>query len=314
MKRFSAVFAALSLLLIPASAQATGNGGHGGSDKGKVTICHATGSSTNPYVQITPSKSGVYHGHIAHQHGEDIIPPFTYKGQTYSQNWDAAGQAIWNNGCKKPTTTPPPTCGGPHNPCPPPPCGGKDNPCPPPPVGYDCEGNPVHPGDTPATCPGTSYGCDGKPIPPGGTPPTCPGTPGPQGPAGPQGPPGPAGECKCEVKPPCEAKPGKKCPKVKNLKFRLFGPSVVGPSPEARVHYVVGGPVKHLKKVVFYVNGVKKKVDKKRAFTYTTKAKHLRGTEEPYGKKRLVAKLHVKCGGVLKVVKLVMNLDPPLKR
>lgn len=65
----------------------------------KHTICHATGSSTNPYVMITPSVSGVFHGHIGHQGGEDIIPPFTYKGASYSQNWDAAGQALFANGC-----------------------------------------------------------------------------------------------------------------------------------------------------------------------------------------------------------------------
>ena len=70
-----------------------------GSDQ-QHTICHATGSQSNPYVVISPSVSGVYHGHIAHQHSEDIIPPFTYKGQTYSQNWDANGQAIYANGCR----------------------------------------------------------------------------------------------------------------------------------------------------------------------------------------------------------------------
>jgi hypothetical protein len=66
----------------------------------KHTICHATGSSSNPYVMITPSVSGVYHGHIGHQGGEDIIPPFTYKGTTYSQNWGGQGAAIFAAGCK----------------------------------------------------------------------------------------------------------------------------------------------------------------------------------------------------------------------
>ena len=77
----------------------------------KHTICHATGSESNPYVVITPSVSGVYHGHMDHQGDEDIIPPFTYKGVQYSQNWDAAGQAIFANGCRPPappaSTTPP---------------------------------------------------------------------------------------------------------------------------------------------------------------------------------------------------------------
>ena len=68
-----------------------------------VTICHATGSSTNPYVRISPSVSGVFHGHMGHQDGRDIIPAFTYEGHTYSLNWDAAGQALYNAGCAAPT-------------------------------------------------------------------------------------------------------------------------------------------------------------------------------------------------------------------
>ncbi|HEY8724057.1 MAG TPA: hypothetical protein VIL92_09400 [Gaiellaceae bacterium] len=66
---------------------------------GHVTICHATGSSSNPYVRISPSASGVFHGHLGHQDGRDIVPPFTWKGQTYSENWDVNGMAIYNAGC-----------------------------------------------------------------------------------------------------------------------------------------------------------------------------------------------------------------------
>ena len=29
-----------------------------------VRICHATGSRSNPFVQIAPSVNGVYHGHL----------------------------------------------------------------------------------------------------------------------------------------------------------------------------------------------------------------------------------------------------------
>ncbi|MEA2498332.1 MAG: hypothetical protein QOH26_737 [Actinomycetota bacterium] len=61
--------------------------------EGKVTLCHATGSTTNPYVKITIAAPAAVNAHIEHQHGEDIIPPFEYKGQTYSQNWTAEGQA-----------------------------------------------------------------------------------------------------------------------------------------------------------------------------------------------------------------------------
>ncbi len=73
-----------------------------------VTICHATGSKSNPFVQIAPSVSGVFHGHP--HHGDDIIPPFEFEGQTYSLNWDAEGQAIWSNSCE---VLGPPSEGGP---------------------------------------------------------------------------------------------------------------------------------------------------------------------------------------------------------
>jgi hypothetical protein len=70
----------------------------------KVTICHATGSQTNPYVQISPNANGVISGHVNHQDTRDIIPPFSYNhGTTKSfpgQNFDASGQAVLRNGCK----------------------------------------------------------------------------------------------------------------------------------------------------------------------------------------------------------------------
>lgn len=70
----------------------------------KVTICHATGSATNPYVVITPSAAGVYNGHYR-QHDDlgqgDIIPEFTYNGVTYPAK--NGGQAAIDNGCVLPT-------------------------------------------------------------------------------------------------------------------------------------------------------------------------------------------------------------------
>jgi hypothetical protein len=75
-------------------------------EDGHVTICHATGSGG--FEQIAPSVSGVFRGHLASAHGghgsseTDIIPPFVYQGVTYQQNWDALGQAIFNNGCVNP--------------------------------------------------------------------------------------------------------------------------------------------------------------------------------------------------------------------
>ena len=66
----------------------------------RVTICHATGSATNPYVQITVSENAVRegrgHNRNSHQGGEDIIPP----GPDHpGRNWDVAGQTIYGNGC-----------------------------------------------------------------------------------------------------------------------------------------------------------------------------------------------------------------------
>jgi hypothetical protein len=86
----------------PAVVQATRSHGVSASAHEHVTICHATGSSTNPYVRISPSAAGVFHGHLGHQDGRDIVPPFTWNGQTFSENWDANGQAIWNAGCAVP--------------------------------------------------------------------------------------------------------------------------------------------------------------------------------------------------------------------
>ncbi len=84
-----------------------------GTRNDKVTICHATSSGSNPYTTNTVDESSIdeqnnryLNGHGDHE--RDIIPPFgTFPGR----NWDARGQAIWENGCKPPveTTTPPTT-------------------------------------------------------------------------------------------------------------------------------------------------------------------------------------------------------------
>lgn len=96
---------AASAFLATAAATATDN----------VTICHATGSESNPFVSVTLSAEGAYNGHIAHQDVEDIIPPFTYNNVTYSQNWDEEGRAAFNEGACAPdetTETPGPTTSG----------------------------------------------------------------------------------------------------------------------------------------------------------------------------------------------------------
>jgi hypothetical protein len=93
----------------------------------KVTICHRTDSEKNPYVQITVDEASV-DGNAGNDKGKgdhllehtglvwagpstpkepkwgDIIPPFYSDGSTPtgypSLNWNAAGQAIFDNGCK----------------------------------------------------------------------------------------------------------------------------------------------------------------------------------------------------------------------
>jgi hypothetical protein len=81
----------------------------------KVTLCHATASQKNPYRSITVNVAGGWDGHDKHtgpvftpgiKGWGDIIPPTVYKGVSFSMNWDAAGQAIWNNGCVVPNTGP----------------------------------------------------------------------------------------------------------------------------------------------------------------------------------------------------------------
>jgi hypothetical protein len=122
----AAVLAASGVGFIASTAQASG----GGTDH-TVTYCHRRNSETNPYgpKPITTDKAAVFSkGHDGHtgpvfQPGMkadkdkwgDIIPPFDYvdnKGVTRhydGMNWTAQGQAILENGCQVPGTTPPPT-------------------------------------------------------------------------------------------------------------------------------------------------------------------------------------------------------------
>jgi hypothetical protein len=67
---------------------------------GQTRICHATGSSSNPYIENTPATFAQLMGHagFSHQNSGDIIPPIPVF-LPFGQNWDAAGQSIWNNGC-----------------------------------------------------------------------------------------------------------------------------------------------------------------------------------------------------------------------
>ncbi len=87
----------------------------GNENSQKVTICHATGSESNPFVEITVDEAAIFEAHGEHQNDRDIIPAFTFvnsHGQTVTfagQNWDANGRAILANDCKVPHPSPSPT-------------------------------------------------------------------------------------------------------------------------------------------------------------------------------------------------------------
>lgn len=122
---FAAISVMLSLLfgtLMAGTVMAQGN-----NSEGKTTICHATNSAKNPYVMITVSNSAI-NGEKKNDHSHhtgpvfnpdvhdqqnrgwgDIIPPV--EGVNPGQNWDAEGQAVYNNDCAlaAPPSTPPST-------------------------------------------------------------------------------------------------------------------------------------------------------------------------------------------------------------
>lgn len=82
-----ALFAFLPALLLPSGIAGAASAAQPGVD---ITICHATGSATNPYVTITINPNGL-NGHLNTPHsGTDIVPA-------------PAG------GCPGPVTPPPPT-------------------------------------------------------------------------------------------------------------------------------------------------------------------------------------------------------------
>jgi hypothetical protein len=121
------LIAAGALCIAAPIAQATSPKG----GEHKVTLCHATHSDTNPYVEETVDIASVIgpHGHNGHtgpvyddtlkkQHiaWGDIIPAFNYPEGSYTgMNLTEAGLAILNNGCHVP---PAPTSTPSKTPCP----------------------------------------------------------------------------------------------------------------------------------------------------------------------------------------------------
>jgi hypothetical protein len=94
----------------------------------KVTICHATHSTTNPYVEINVDVASSGFGSAGHAdhtgpvptspddlaqfkadgvHWGDVIPAYTYGDFSYpGLNFDDAGMALLDNGCKVPELPP----------------------------------------------------------------------------------------------------------------------------------------------------------------------------------------------------------------
>lgn len=115
---------AVALILTSFSANLIGQSPNAGYH---VTICHRTGSASNPYIIISPNVEGVIEGHMDHEQtgnglGGDIIPEFSFLGTIYSKNLGTnfgdgiTGARLLANGCNVPKTntpTPTPTPPGP---------------------------------------------------------------------------------------------------------------------------------------------------------------------------------------------------------
>ena len=77
----------------------------------KVTICHATSSEKNPYVQEQVDDDSIVKENGHDSHPDDIIPPFDYIDESGAQqhysgkNWPSE---IWLNGCEVPSPAPQP--------------------------------------------------------------------------------------------------------------------------------------------------------------------------------------------------------------
>ena len=75
--------------------------------KKKITICHATGSATNPFVAVTISLKAL-NGHTgAHHSPRDIVPVNSGHIMPQGQNLTPANLAILANGCASVVVVPP---------------------------------------------------------------------------------------------------------------------------------------------------------------------------------------------------------------
>jgi large repetitive protein len=108
--------ACLATLALASTAFVTSAAADPPSSGPQIRICHASDSDTNPYTNPTVDQSAIINNGVLDPNGHgthigpvwnptlkdnhikwgDIIPSF---GDYAGLNWDAAGQAIWNNGC-----------------------------------------------------------------------------------------------------------------------------------------------------------------------------------------------------------------------
>ena len=93
----------MTLQMVPFGANAH-TSPYGSGPITNVTVCHSTGSTSNPYTINTVgiSSSGAPQGgHDSNSggHGDDIIPPYHWSGGDYpGKNWTSENEDIWNNG------------------------------------------------------------------------------------------------------------------------------------------------------------------------------------------------------------------------
>lgn len=121
--RLAGLAAAACALLVVSLGAISGAGATKPNPEHKISLCHRTASYKNPYrvlnVDVASVLSKGHDGHDGpvfspsipkHTKWGDVIPPFDYgPGRQYAgQNWNSAGMAIHQNGCrtiKPPTTT-----------------------------------------------------------------------------------------------------------------------------------------------------------------------------------------------------------------
>jgi hypothetical protein len=90
-----------------ANGQAIFNAGCGGSSSEKgtqssqqtVTFCDVDTATTGKLETKNAAEVAHHEFNGSPEENRDIVPPFTLNGQTFSENWDANGQAIFNSGC-----------------------------------------------------------------------------------------------------------------------------------------------------------------------------------------------------------------------